>query len=329
MRFASPLHFLWIIPAVAALIFFIGGKIGRESALRFSSLQLLKEAGARRITSGRLIRGLLRFFTLFFLILALARPQTGSGRVETKEHVVDIMLALDVSGSMATLDFEPDNRLVAAKQEARRFIEGRPNDRIGLVIFAGQSITQCPLTTDSNAILGLLDKIQLGMLEDGTAIGLGLGSALNRLKSSEAKRKVVVLLTDGVNNAGAISPLTAAGIAKSLGVRVYTVGVGREGESVLPVQDPRFGTRLIKVETQIDERMLKEIAKMTGGEYFRAQDQRGLREVFRQIDRLEKTEITVENFVTYEEQYFWFLWPALLFFILELVWVNAVSVKLP
>lgn len=329
MRFANLLHFLWIVPVVAGLLLYLSGKIGRESALRFSSLKLLKDAGAQRVTSGRLIRGVLRFFTLLFLVLALARPQTGSGRVETTEHVVDIMIALDVSGSMATLDFEPDNRLVAAKQEARRFIEGRPSDRIGLVIFAGESITQCPLTTDSSAILGLLEKIQLGMLEDGTAIGLGLGSALNRLKDSEAKRKLVVLLTDGVNNAGAISPLTAANIAKGLGIRVYTIGVGREGESVLPVQDPRFGTRLIKVETKIDEKMLKDIAKLTGGEYFRAQDQRGLREVFRQIDRLEKTEITVENFVTYEEKYFWFLWPALLFFLLELVWTCAVSVKLP
>ena len=329
MRLASPLYFLCLIPAVLLLVLYLGGKIGREPALRFSSLKLLRDAGARRLTSGRFVRGIFRFLTLFFLILALTRPQTGSGRVQTTEHVVDIMIALDVSGSMATLDFEPDNRLTAAKQEAKRFIEGRPHDRLGLVIFAGESITQCPLTTDSNAILALLDKIQLGMVEDGTAIGLGLGSALNRLKGSEAKRKVVVLLTDGVNNAGSISPLTAATIAKSLGIRVYTIGVGREGESVLPVQDPRFGTRLIKVETQIDEKMLKEIARLTGGEYFRAQDRRGLREVFRQIDRLEKTEITVENFVTYEEKYFWFLWPSILFFLMELVWTSAVSVKLP
>ena len=311
------------------MILYLGGKIGREPALRFSSLKLLKDAGARRVTSGRLIRGVLRFLTIFFLILALTRPQTGSGQIQTKEHVVDIMIALDISGSMATLDFEPDNRLMAAKQEAKHFIEGRPHDRIGFVIFAGESITQCPLTTDSHAILALLDKIQLGMVEDGTAIGLGLGSALNRLKGSEAKRKVVVLLTDGVNNAGSISPLTAANIAKDLGIRVYTIGVGREGESVLPVQDPRFGTRLVKVETVIDEKMLKEIARLTGGEYFRAQDQQGLREVFRQIDRLEKTEITVENFVSYEEKYFWFLWPAVFLFLLELVWAHAVSVKLP
>ena len=329
MRFASPIHFLWFIPIFVVSFLYLGGKISREATLRFSSLKLLREAGARRTTSGRLIRTVLRFLALVFLILALARPQTGSGQVKTTEHVVDIMLALDISGSMATLDFQPDNRLTAAKAEAKRFIEGRPHDRIGLVVFAGQSVTQCPLTTDSNALQALLDKIHLGMLEDGTAIGLGLGNALNRLKGSEAKQKVVILLTDGVNNAGSISPLTAAGIAKTLGVRVYTIGVGREGESVLPVQDPRFGTRLIKVETVIDEKMMKEIAKLTGGEYFRAQDQRGLKEIFRQIDRLEKTEITVENFLTYEEHYFWFLWPALLFLLTELVWVSVVSVKLP
>lgn len=329
MRLAGPAYLLLIFPAVLLLILYLSGKLGREPALLFSSLKLLKDAGARRVTSGRLIRGVLRFLTLLFLVFSLARPQTGSGQVQTTEHVVDIMIAMDVSGSMATLDFQPDNRLVAAKQEARRFVEGRPNDRLGLVIFAGESITQCPLTTDSNAVLSLLDKIQLGMVEDGTAIGLGLGSALNRLRGSEAKRKVVVLLTDGVNNAGSISPLTAANIAKGLGIKVYTIGVGKEGESVLPVQDPRFGTRLIKVQTQIDEKMLKEIARLTGGEYFRAQEQRALKEVFRQIDRLEKTEITVENFVTYEERYFWFLWPAVLFFLLELVWSNAVSVKLP
>ncbi len=329
MRFANLLHFLWLIPAAALFILYLRGKISREAALKFSSLKLLEQAGAKRVILSRWIRGMLRFLALVFMILALARPQTGSGETKTTEHVVDIMIALDISGSMATLDFEPDNRLVAAKQEAKRFIEGRPHDRIGLVVFAGQSVTQCPLTTDSNAILALLDKIQLGMLEDGTAIGLGLGNALNRLKESEAKRKVVILLTDGVNNAGEISPLTAAGIAKELGIRVYTIGVGREGESVLPVQDPRFGTRLLKVETQIDEKMLTQIAKMTGGAYFRAQDRQALNEIFRQIDRLERTEITVENFLSYEERYFWFLWPALLFLLAELVWANAVSVKFP
>ncbi len=329
MRFADPLHFLWLIPAVVLIFLYLVGKIGREAALKFSSLKLLQAAGAKRVTSSRWIRGVLRFLALVFMIVALARPQTGSGETKTTEHVVDIMISLDISGSMATLDFEPDNRLVAAKQEARRFIEGRPHDRLGLGGFAGQSVTQCPLTTDSNAILALLDKVQLGMLEDGTAIGLGIGNALNRLKESEAKRKVIILLTDGVNNAGEISPLTAAGIAKELGVRVYTIGVGRQGESVLPVQDPRFGMRLLKVETQIDEKMLTQIAKMTGGAYFRAQDRQGLNEIFRQIDRLEKTEITVENFLKFEERYFWFLWIGLLFLLAELVWVNAVSVKLP
>jgi len=337
VRFAHPAHFLWLLPSVVLLFLYLAKKIGGEATLKFSSLKLLQTAdtsaknsnAAKRVSFGRWVRGILRFAALVFMILALARPQTGSGQIQTTEHVVDIMIALDISGSMATLDFEPENRLIAAKQEAKRFIEGRPHDRIGLVVFAGQSVTQCPLTTDSKAILALLDKIQLGMLEDGTAIGLGIGNALNRLKKSEAKRKVVILLTDGVNNAGEISPLTAAGIAKELGIRVYTIGVGREGESVLPVQDPRFGMRLLKVQTEIDEKMLTQIAQMTGASYFRAQDREALRDIFRQIDRLEKTEITVENFMSYEERYFWFLWLGLFFLLAELVWANAVSVKLP
>jgi Ca-activated chloride channel family protein len=167
------------------------------------------------------------------------------------------------------------------------------------------------------------------MMEDGTAIGLGLGNAVNRLKDSEAKSKVIILLTDGVNNAGEIDPLTAAGLAKQYGMRVYTIGVGREGESLLPVSDPRFGTRVLKVETQIDEKVLMEIARQTGGSYFRAQDSRSLHEIFKQIDRLEKTEITVEKYTHYDEQFFWFLWPALFVLLFEIVWTNLVRVKLP
>ena len=272
---------------------------------------------------------LLRAACLTLLVFALARPQTGTGEDKTTQQVLDIVVSLDVSGSMATLDFQPDNRLVAAKQEAKRFIEARSTDRIGLVIFAGQSFTQCPLTTDHKAILALLDQIQLGTLEDGTAIGLGLASAVNRLKNSEAKTKIVVLLTDGVNNAGEVDPLTAADLAKQFNVRVYTVGVGKEGVSMLPVQDPVMGTRLLKVETQIDEKMLETIARKTGGRYFRAQDSRGLREIFKEIDKLEKTEVKVESYVHYDEHYFMFLWPALFLLLAELVWRGLLFVMIP
>ena len=329
MRFADPVYFLLLVPVFVFFLLYVSSRIGRDAVLRFSSVELLKRSGGRTLSFGRFFSALLRTAVLVLLVCALARPQTGTGEDKTTQQVVDIVISLDVSGSMATLDFQPDNRLQAAKLEAKRFIEARKNDRIGLVIFAGQSFTQCPLTVDHRAILTLLDQIQLGTLEDGTAIGLGLASAVNRLKGSEAKTKIVVLLTDGVNNAGEIDPLTAAELAKQLGIRVYTVGVGKEGTSFLPVEDPMFGTRLLKVETQIDEKMLDTIARKTGGAYFRAQDARALREIFREIDKLEKTEIQVERFMHYEERYFWFLWPALFLLLVELVWRGLLFVKIP
>ncbi len=329
MRFVNPLFFLLIVPALIFFILYIFGWIGKEAVLKFSSLELVRQAGAKQVKVGRIFYGFLRLTTLILLALALARPQTGTGQEQSTEHVVDIVIALDISGSMATLDFHPDNRLIAAKLEAKRFIEGRRHDRIGLVVFSGESLTQCPLTVDRQAILTLLDKIQIGMLEDGTAIGLGLANAVNRLKGSEAKSKVVILLTDGVNNMGEIDPLTAAGLAKQVGVRVYTIGVGKEGEALLPIQDPRFGVRVIKVETQIDEKILDQISRQTGGRFFRAQDERGLHEIFSEIDRLEKTEITVERFMHYDERYFWFLWPAFFLILFEIVWTNFLRVKIP
>lgn len=329
MRFADPLYFLLLIPALIFFFLHLSGKIGREAVLRFSSVDLIKNAGGKKLTAGRAFSSVLRLAVLTLLVFAMARPQTGTGEDKSTQQVVDIVISLDVSGSMATLDFQPDNRLVAAKLEAKRFIEARKNDRIGLVIFAGQSFTQCPLTVDHKAILTLLDKIQLGTLEDGTAIGLGLASAVNRLKDSEAKTKIVVLLTDGVNNAGEIDPQTASELAKQFKVRVYTVGVGKDGTSFLPIQDPTFGTRLLKVETQIDEKMLDVIARKTGGAYFRAQDSRALREIFKEIDKLEKTEVKIERAVHYEEQYFWFLWPALFVLLAELVWTHLIFVKIP
>ncbi len=329
MRLASPLYFLLLLPAALLFFLYLRHKIGKEAVLRFSSLEIVKSAGAKRHAFRRLMPAVLRLLCFIFLILALARPQTGTGEDKTTEHAVDIMIALDVSGSMATLDFQPSDRISAAKLEAKRFIEGRPHDRVGLVIFAGQSFTQCPLTFDHEAVLALLDKIRLGIVEDGTAIGVGLGNAVNRLRDSEAKSKVIILLTDGINNAGEIDPLTGADLAKQHGIKVYTVGVGKEGMSYLPVQDPMFGTRLIRVESEIDEKMLELIATKTGGEYFRAQDTRSLHEIFRKIDQLEKTEITVERFTHYDEHYFWFLWPALFLLLAEVIWTNFIWVKIP
>lgn len=329
MRFKDPAYFFFIIPTLVFFFLYVRGIIGKEAAFRFSSLKLIKNAGGKSFGFNRIFTAVLRLIAMVLLILALARPQDGSGEEKTTEHVVDIMIALDVSGSMATLDFQPDNRLNAAKAEAKRFIEGRANDRIGLVIFAGQSITQCPLTIDRQAILTLLQNTQLGMLEDGTAIGLGLASSVNRLKVSEAKSKVAILLTDGVNNTGEIDPLTAADLAKRYRIRVYTIGVGKEGEALLPVADPRFGLRYVKIRTEIDEKMLVEISKRTGGQYFRAKDEKGLRAIFSEIDRLEKTEIKVEKYMHYEERYFWFLWPALFLIFIEIIWSQLLFAKIP
>ena len=329
MKFASPYYFLFLIPATLLFFLYLWHKIGKEASIKFSSIQLVRQAGGKRVIGGRFLPAFARLLALIFLILALARPQTGTGEEKTTEHVVDIMIALDISGSMATLDFHPDNRLVAAKLDARRFVEGRSHDRIGLVVFAAQSITQCPLTVDRSAMLTLLDRVQLGMVEDGTAIGLGLANAVSRLKGSEAKSKVIILLTDGINNSGEIDPLTAADLAKTFGIRVYTIGIGRNGTSLLPIQDPRFGTRLLRVESEIDEKTLELIAHKTGGKYFRAQDEKGLREIFDEIDRLEKTEITVEQYMRYEEKYFLFLWPALGLILFEILWMNLVRVKIP
>lgn len=329
MRFKDPQFFLLVLPALIVFILYVRGLIGAEATVRYSSLQSVRRAGAGGATRGRWLPALLRLAAGILLILALARPQSGIGEEKTTKYVVDVMISMDVSGSMATMDFAPGNRLEAAKLEARRFIEGRRHDRIGLVVFAAQSITQAPLTGDHEAVLTLLQRLQMGILEDGTAIGLGLATAVNRLKDSEAKSKVIILLTDGVNNAGEIDPLTAARLAQRYGIRVYTIGVGKEGVSVWPVHDPRFGTRLLKVETQIDEKTLKEIARLTDGQYFRAQDERGLREVFKQIDKLEKTEIKVETYTHYEEKYHWFLWPAFFVLIAEALWTRLLTLRLP
>ena len=221
------------------------------------------------------------------------------------------MLTLDISGSMLARDFRPD-RLEASKNVATEFISGRPYDRIGLVVFSGESFTQCPLTTDHAVLINLLREIQSGMIEDGTAIGMGLATAVNRIKDSQAKSKVIILLTDGVNNRGEIAPATAAGIAKTYGIRVYTIGVGTQGIAPYPVNTP-FGIQYQDMPVEIDEGILKEISATTGGKYFRATDNNKLVQVYKEIDKLEKSKIDVRQFSRKEEKYFL---PALLAFCL-------------
>jgi Ca-activated chloride channel family protein len=243
----------------------------------------------------------LRLVALGLMITALARPQSSSSWQDISTEGIDIVISLDISGSMLAEDLKP-NRLEAAKAVAMKFVEKRHSDRIGLVVYSGESFTQCPLTTDHSVLKNLFSQIKNGMIEDGTAIGLGLATAVNRLKESEAKSKVVILLTDGVNNRGAIPPLTAAEIAKAFSIRVYTIGVGTNGQAPYPVQTP-FGKQYQYEEVKIDEDMMKEIARLTGGRYFRATDNKKLEEIYAEIDALEKSKIDVTEYRKRSEEY--------------------------
>jgi len=252
---------------------------------------------------------------LALLIIALARPQTELSEESVYAEGIDICVVLDVSGSMLAKDFEP-NRLEAAKVITREFISGRDNDRIGLVIFAKEAFTQCPLTVDHNAVVSLLDEIQSGFLEDGTAIGNALASGVNRLKDSESKSKVIILLTDGVNNAGEIDPNSAAEIAGQFGVRVYTVGVGTMGEAPYDIPGP-FGMQRQMVPVEIDEPLLQKIASGTGGKYFRATDNQKLESIYQEIDRLERTRIEVSSFKRKSEKFIFFASAGLILLLLS------------
>ncbi len=242
-----------------------------------------------------------RMIALSLLIIALARPQSTLKRQNVSIEGIDIVLGLDISGSMLAQDLKPD-RLEAAKKVSQDFFSGRPNDRIGLVVFAGEAFTQCPLTTDHVIMEDMLDDIKSGMIQDGTAIGDGLATAINRLKESQAVSKVVILLTDGQNNAGSIAPLSAAEIAKIYGIRIYTIGVGTMGYAPYPVQTP-FGIQYQNMEVKIDEDLLRQVANMTDGKYFRATDNTRLKEVYQEIDQLEKSKIDVTEFRKKKEEY--------------------------
>lgn len=244
----------------------------------------------------------LRCLAVSCLIVALARPQSSQHHSNSTVEGIDIVLSLDISGSMLARDFQPD-RITAAKEVAADFINNRPNDRIGLVVFAGESFTQSPLTTDRSSLLTLLSGVRSGIIEDGTAIGNGLATAINRLRESEAKSKVVILLTDGVNNSGQIAPLTAADIASALGIRVYTIGVGSMGTAPYPTVDMWGNISFQPMKVEIDEEVLQQIAEKTGGRYFRATDKAKLKAIYDEINELEKTKVDVENFTRYEERF--------------------------
>lgn len=267
----------------------------------------------------------LRCLAVLALIVALARPQNREVNSRSTTEGIDIVIALDISGSMLALDFQPD-RITAAKEMAANFIMDRPNDRIGLVVFAGESYTQSPLTTDRATLLTLLANVRTGLIQDGTAIGNGLATAVNRLRESDAKSKVIILLTDGVNNQGQIAPLTAADLARAYGIRVYTIGVGSEGMARMPYMDMWGNIVFQPAKVEIDEDVLKGIAEQTDGEYFRATDNKRLKEVYEQINKLERTRVDVESSTMYNELFVPFALLALLILMIELV-IQRVLLK--
>lgn len=260
----------------------------------------------------------LRLCAVALLIVALARPQTSESSETSSTEGIDIVLSIDISGSMLARDFNPD-RITAAKDVAKDFILDRPNDRIGLVAFAGESFTQSPLTTDKATLITLLSRLESGMIEDGTAIGNGLATAVNRLRDSDAESKVVILLTDGENNRGQIAPMTAAEIAKTFGIRVYTIGVGTMGTAPSPAIDAWGRMTFVPAEVRIDEDMLTQIAHLTGGEYFRATDKNKLEAIYDQINAMEKSKVEVDSYTRYHEDFMKFALAALILLVLEML----------
>jgi Ca-activated chloride channel homolog len=299
--FAQP-AFLYLLIIVPLMIgFYVFKQQKAVASLRVSGTQPFERSGKTFRNYLRHVMFGLRTFAVGLLIIVLARPQATDNFQDVSTEGIDIILTLDISGSMLARDFKPD-RLEASKNVATEFISGRPYDRIGLVVFSGESFTQCPITTDHAVLINLLREMKSGMIEDGTAIGMGLATAVNRIKDSEAKSKVIILLTDGVNNRGMVAPMTAAEIAKTYGIRVYTIGVGTQGVAPYPVQTP-FGIQYQDMQVEIDEAILKDIAKMTDGKYFRATDNEKLKQVYAEIDKLEKSRIETRQFKLKEEKF--------------------------
>ncbi len=327
-RFEDPL-FLTLILAIPALVYVhTRWRRLRSGTIRYSDVESLKQADVRH--TGRRRHGLiaLRIISLTALVLAFSRPQTGVTSETVTAEGINIVLAIDVSSSMLAEDLEP-NRLEAAKAVAAEFVESRLNDRIGLVVFAGEAFTQVPLTLDYSVVIDLLGQMEVGMIEDGTAVGMGLATAVKRLQASDAESQVIVLLTDGRNNTGEIGPVTAGQIAQALGVRVYTIGAGGEGMARIPIDNRLRGRRYAQVEVDIDEASLREVAETTGGRYFRATDREGLGAIYEEIDALETTEIEVQNFTSYGELFHYPLAAGLLLLLLEVGLGQTVLRKLP
>lgn len=328
MDFASP-YYLWLFGVLPLLVAYYVWRTWRGGAsIRISSVDGVVDAPKTVRYWLRHVPFGLRVVALGLLIVALARPQGIEENSRTNTEGIDIVLAVDVSGSMLARDFKPD-RITAAKEVAGDFIADRAGDRLGLVVFAGEAFTQSPLTTDQGTLQTLLGRVRSGLIEDGTAIGNGLATAINRLRESEAKSKVIILLTDGVNNRGEIAPLTAAEIARAQGIRVYTIGVGTQGMAPYPAVDMFGQMTFVQQKVEIDEKTLREIAGQTGGKYFRATDKAKLKAIYDEINQLEKSKIEVFEHITRHELYLDWLLAALVLLVVEFLLAHLVLKRIP
>lgn len=329
--FAHPWNLLLLL-ALAAVVW-ARRRSGRRGAFLYSSVNLVKSiVGLQRGGVGQALDRL-RWVSLALFVAALARPQLAEGEAKVKSSGVDIVVALDLSGSMAAEDFQLNgrdvNRLVIAKDVIGKFVEKRSSDRIGLVVFAGGAYVAAPLTLDHDYLLENLERVDLGLIEDGTAIGSGISAALNRLKDLQAKSKLIILMTDGQNNAGKVPPKTAAEAAKALEVRVYTIGVGTKGMARIPYTDPFGRKQYATQQVDIDEDTLKDVASTTGGKYFRAENTEGLIRIYDEIDQLEKTEVEVKRYQHYTELFPWLILAGLVFLLVETILAHTVWRRLP
>jgi len=328
IEFVNPAWFLLLLFIPAIYLWYYFKKPQKQPSMKYSDTATIKGISSWRNKISWLPT-ILKILAYTSLVMAMARPQLTLKEEEIKAEGIDIMLSMDLSSSMLAQDFRPD-RLTVAKSVASQFIDKRPHDRIGLVVFAAESFTQCPITTDHFIVKNFLGGLGVGQLKDGTAIGMGLASAVNRLKDSEAKSKIVILLTDGVNNSGYIKPLTAAEIAQEFEVKVYTIGIGSVGSARSPINkrsDGKYNFGLTKV--QIDEALLREISEMTGGKYYRAIDQESLEQIYAEIDQLEKTEIEVNVFKRYSDEYGHFLKWGLLLLLLDFLFSKIILRTIP
>ncbi len=329
MLYFSDWGYLFLLILIPIILFWYKrkGKY-KEQSITFSSIKAILEISGNQKWKIRTIHSL-KILAITFFIIALARPQKGNVVKEISTEGIDIVLVLDISSSMRALDFKP-NRLEAAKSVAKDFIDGRSNDRIGLVVFAGETFLQCPLTIDYNVLKTFLAQVDIVEKKyDGTAIGMAIANAINRLRDSKAKSKVMILLSDGRNNTGKLDPETATDMAKTFGIKIYTIGAGKRGKAEYPVQTFGGRTRTQLVDVQIDDEVLTKVAESTGGKYFRATNKKKLAEVYKEISEMEKTEIKVKEFFNYHDLYIWFLFPGLLMLLTGIILERFIWRKTP